>query len=183
MITLNPDRPAPDEVARNIVEIEVSYIDFNGDTHTGSIEVHKDVAEEVRQFFELALSLQFPIEKVIRSSDAPFFWNDDMMMDANMSSGFNYRLIKDTTQTSFHGLGLAIDVNTRLNPYIRYRKDGSVLVDPEGATYDTSLPGVFTPAHPLVMFMKEHGWDWGGDWTPEEHGAVDYQHFQKDLNK
>jgi len=179
MITLNPDRPAPEEIVKNIVTVEVTYVDFNGDEHTGVIEVHKAVADDVRQFFALALAEKFPIEKVIRSSDAPFFWDDDMMMAENMTSGFNYRLIKDTDTVSFHGLGQAFDVNTRLNPYIRYYKDGSSIVDPEGATYDTSLPGVFTASHPLVLLMKRLGWEWGGDWIPEEHGAVDYQHFQK----
>ena len=181
MITLNPDRRAPDEVVQNIVTIEVSYIDFNGKENVGLIEIHKAVADDVRQFFELALAEQFPIEKVVRSSDAPFFWNDDMMMDANMTSGFNYRLIKDTNTVSFHGLGQAFDVNTRLNPYIRYYKDGSSVVDPAGASYDTSVPGVFTADHPLVVFLKERGWEWGGDWSPEGHGAVDYQHFQKPI--
>ena len=180
-IILNPNNSAPPEVEKQITTISVEYIDFDGNKNTGLIEVNKAVAKDVQEFFELAVELKFPIEKVVRSSDKPFLWNDDMMMAANMTSGFNYRLIKDTDTVSFHGLGQAFDVNTRLNPYIRYYKDGSSVVDPEGATYNASLPGVFTADHPLVVFMKDRGWEWGGDWTPEEHGAVDYQHFQKPI--
>ena len=82
---------------------------------------------------------------------------------------------------SFHARGLAIDVNTFLNPYIYLDDDGTVVTDPAGATYDPSKPGTLTADHPLVTFMKSRGWAWGGDWTLEADEVIDYQHFEKPM--
>jgi peptidoglycan LD-endopeptidase CwlK len=179
LIASNPDRPTPPEIEAQIVPVEVTYVDFENNQQQGIIETNQAVAEDVRAFFDEALRIGFPIEKVVRSSDPEYLWDDDKLMDANTSSSFNYRLIKGTDKPSLHGLGLALDVNTRLNLYIRY-VNGGVETDPPGATYEPGKPGVLTSDHPLVEFMKQRGWEWGGDW-PEASGRTDYQHFQKQL--
>ena len=177
MITNNPANLASAEILEAIVELDVVYLDFEGVTRSGVMEVHKSVAQDVCDFFALALQQQFPIEKVVRSSDSAYLWDDDKLLEDNATSGFNYRYIKDTTTPSLHGRGLAIDVNTRLNPFIRYI-DGETHVDPAGAVYEPGKPGVFVADDPLVSFMKQRGWSWGGDWT-KESGRIDYQHFEK----
>ena len=183
-LALNPNRPAPPEIARQIVTVPVEYIDFEGKEQNGEIEVNRKVAKDVKDFFVLAKRLNFPINKVVKSSDTGYEWDDDKLMADNTSSGFNYRFIKGTTNPSLHGLGEAFDVNTWLNPYIRYNKDGTLSVDPAGAVYDPTQQGVLTAEHPLVVFMKDRGWDWGGDWgedktRPDDNGRIDYQHFEK----
>jgi hypothetical protein len=178
IIKLNPDNFAPQEIVQNIIALEVPYVNFEGEQKVGVIEVHKDVVDDVHQFFVLSLVEKFPINKVVRSSDAPYLWRDDVLVADNTTSGFNYRFIRDTKRPSLHGLGLAFDVNTRLNPYIRFNEDGTESVDPKGAVYDPALSGVLTSEHPLVVFMKDHGWEWGGDWK-KASGRTDYQHFQK----
>jgi len=177
MIKLNPERPAPAVIVEKVLSITVTYLGFDGATHKGVIEIQTDLALDVQGFFELAFQTQFPIERVVRSSDPEFGWDDDKLITANTTSGFNYRLIKGTDRPSLHGLGRAIDVNTRLNPYIRHA-DGDVEVDPPGASWNPEIPGTLTADHPLVRFMKDRGWEWGGDWTPES-GRTDYQHFEK----
>jgi len=179
-VASNPERPTPPEIAWQITPLEVEYLDFNGEVRQGTIEVNRAVYEDVKLFFAKAFELGFPIENVVRSSDPDYAWDDDKLIAANTSSGFNYRLIKGTDRPSLHGRGLALDVNTRLNPYIRHFEDGSVSASPDGAVYDPSQPGVLTPDHELVIFMKDRGWEWGGDWLPES-GRTDYQHFQKNL--
>lgn len=175
-ISLNPNNPAPYQVVQNIIAVQVEYLNFDGLQQTGIIEIHKDLASDVRAFFQLALKVTFPIEKVVKSSDPDYLWDDDKLIEDNASSGFNYRYIKDTTRPSLHGLGRAIDINTRLNPFIRYI-DNETRVDPPGAQYKPNTPGTLTAKHPLVVFMKERGWEWGGDWA-RESGRTDYQHFQ-----
>ena len=183
-IASNPERPTPPEIEWQIVPLDIEYIDFNGEKKTGTIEVNRAVYDDVKDFFAKALELKFPIENVVRSSDPEYLWDDDKLMAANTTSGFNYRLIAGTDEPSLHGLGLAFDVNTELNPFIKYEKtDGTPHVDPEGATYDPDVPGTLTADHPLVTFMKERGWEWGGDWArddrPGKKSRTDYQHFQK----
>jgi len=173
----NPKRPAPIEILQCIDSVKVVYVNFNGEVKSGTIEIHTDLSLDVKLFFEEALKLGFPVERVVKSSDSKYKWNDDALIADNATSGFNYRLIKGTDRPSLHGLGRAFDVNDVLNPYIRY-VDDTVAVDPSYAVYDPSTPGTLTADHPLVVFMKKRGWEWGGDWTPES-GRIDYQHFQK----
>lgn len=177
IIALNPNNLAPRDVVEHIRPINVEYLDFKGRHQSGIIEIHEDLVDDVKGFFELSLEMEFPIEKVVKSSDSKYLWDDDKLLEDNASSGFNYRLIKGTAKPSLHSLGRAIDINTRLNPYIRY-VDGKILVDPVGAHHDPSLKGTLAKNHPLVVFMKDRGWEWGGDWLPES-GRTDYQHFQK----
>jgi hypothetical protein len=99
-----------------------------------------------------------------------FAWNDDRSMEANNTSGFNYRAITDGKKISNHALGRAIDINPLLNPYIRGEE-----VRPAGAIYDPTQAGTLVESSTIVRFMKERGWTWGGDWT----SLKDYQHFEK----
>lgn len=151
-------------------------MDFAGRRQFGIIEINRAVAADVEGFFHKALELGFPIEKIARASD--FGWDDYAMMAANVTSGFNYRTIPDKQIMSNHAYGLALDVNTRLNPYVVYGEAGDV-VHPAGAAWRPGTPGTLTGDHPLVVFMKDNGWTWGGDWVQGVHHAVDYQHFEK----
>jgi copper oxidase (laccase) domain-containing protein len=174
----NPENPTPAEILETIKTIRVKYIDIEGEERIGSVEIHKDLAADIKTFFKKAVELNFPIQHVVKSSDERYQWDDDKLMADNATTGFNYRLIKGTDRPSLHGLGRAFDVNDMFNPYVRY-VDGKAITDPEGAVYDPATPGTLTAEHPLVVFMKQQGWVWGGDWTEAENGVTDYQHFQK----
>lgn len=173
----NPDKPAPLEVLAKIKPVVVRYLDFEGEAQVGTVEIHEDLVDDIKDFFEEANKLSFPIERVVKSSDEKYGWDDDKLMADNATTGFNYRLIKGTDRPSLHGQGRAFDVNDALNPFIRY-VDGKPEVDPPGAVHNPEIPGTLTAEHPLVLFMKDRGWEWGGDWLPES-GRTDYQHFQK----
>jgi peptidoglycan L-alanyl-D-glutamate endopeptidase CwlK len=175
----NPEQSCPPEILKQQASLEVSYLDFDGATHSGIIEVNERVADDVRAFFEQALALNFPIGMVAPASDISYKWNDDRLMEANVSSGFNYRLIAGTDTPSLHGSGQAFDINPRQNPYIRYEYNQEI-VAPIGAVWQPTEPGTLSAQHPLVEFMIERGWEWGGNWSAES-GRVDYQHFQKRL--
>lgn len=178
-ITPNPHTNCPPDILAEQTAVSVRHYGFDGRLHDGTIEINRRVADDVAAFFELALQERFPIEKVVRASDEPYAWDDDRLMAANATSGFNYRPIAGTDRVSWHGYGRAFDVNPRQNPYVRYG-EGTPRIEPAGADWDTTRPGTLFAAHALVRFMKRRGWQWGGDWNPAE-GVVDYQHFQKPL--
>lgn len=177
MVQINPAHPESSQIVSFIRPIAITYIQDDGTEAEGVIEMHASVVEDIDAFFKQAYALRFPIHAVTVSSK--YEWDDDALMGDNITSGFNYRLIKGTNRPSLHGLGLAFDLNPAVNPYFRYI-DGKVYVDPAEATYNPQAPGVLTAAHPLVTFMKQRGWSWGGDWT-EASGTIDYQHFEKPL--
>ncbi len=175
----NPECPCPPEILEKQVLLTVRHEGFDNRLHEGQIIIDGRLEHDLRSFFELATMLEFPIDKVAPA--VQFNWGDDVLMDQNISSGFNYRTIAGTNEVSLHGKGMAFDINPRLNPYYRF-ENGQELVSPEGAIYDTTVPGTLTANHPLVLHLKSLGWEWGGDWLPES-GRVDYQHFQKNLGE
>lgn len=163
---------------RNDQEVlKVTYIGFDRAKHIGQIVISKALAQDVVDWFELAEQLRFPIEKVV---PAPVYDGDDnRLMALNVSSGFNYRKIAGAKKLSLHATGQAFDINPHQNPYIR--REGALVIAPPNANWNQDMPGTLHHDHQLVQFMLERGWEWGGDWSLENSGRIDYQHFQKDL--
>lgn len=164
LVASNPERPTPPELEWQIIPIEVEYFDFEGNLQTGTIEVHRELYDFTVAFFIKALEMKFPINKVAKSSDPEFGWSDDKLIEANASSGFNLRYIAGTKNISNHGFGVALDVNDKQNPYIRYNEDGTVAEGYEKYEndYNPSAPGTLTADHPLVKLAEEFGLEWGG---------------------
>lgn len=178
----NPDSPAPLEILHDLAVLPVSYRGYDDCVHMGQIVVTVSVAEDVHNFFLLAATLAFPIEKVIPISDERYAWNDERSCEDNNSSGYNYRVILGTNRLSKHAYGAAFDINPRQNIYCRYDASGNeVYRSPRGGIYNPQVPGTLTAEHPLVVFMRERGWVWGGDWTREHDQVIDYQHFEKEI--
>lgn len=178
-IKLNPANPAPPDVVAQLVSLEVAYKDFNGWQHEGIIEVNRALESDVITFFKYAYYTNFPINKVAPASD--YQWDDNKLAAADVSSGFNYRTIAGTSTPSQHGLGRAIDINDRENPYITLNDRGDPVTEPAGAQWLPGAPGTLSNDHLLIQLMKSRGWVWGGNWTLQDtDGAViDYQHLQK----
>ncbi|HEY0964714.1 MAG TPA: M15 family metallopeptidase [Candidatus Paceibacterota bacterium] len=177
----NPHSEAPESIVKNLRVLQMYYIGFDMQLHRGQIVVHKKAVAPVRTFFSTAIALTFPIKSVIPVAAPEFLWDDEISCNANNSSGYNYRTIAGTTRLSRHASGLAFDINPLQNVYIRYDADGNEIARlPAHGRYDPDAPGTLHADHLLVILMKQYGWTWGGDWTPES-GRVDYQHFEKVL--
>ena len=89
-----------------------------------------------------------------------------------------------TTKISKHGLGLAIDINTLYNPYVKQKDDESWHIEPatgEPYAFDrenkTDIPYKIDHNDLAYRLFTEAGFEWGGDWT----SLKDYQHFEIDL--
>jgi hypothetical protein len=107
-----------------------------------------------------------------------FEYDDQKLMAANVTSGYNYRKIAGTEELSKHALGRAFDVNPRLNPYV-HKMDDQIVIDPPGAVWRPEEPGTLRKNHELVQFLENRGWIWGGNWTLESDGKQDHHHFEK----
>lgn len=178
-ILQNPDNPAPPHIIEAQRLLVVRHHGFKGNIHEGKIVVHKEVLTDVSDFFALAYEIGFSVEKIIPISDKRYLWNDEFSMEDNNTSGFNYRTIMGSDSLSNHATGRAFDVNPRQNVYVKHDQDGNVVFCyPKGAKYNEQARGTLTKEHPLVLFMKEKGWIWGGEWQRGD-GVIDYQHFEK----
>ncbi len=176
--------------------LTISYWGYDDVVHVGHMIVYSKVASEIIEIFKELLDVQFPIERMelIDEYDA----NDDRSMEANNTSAFCCRCITDKPgQFSNHSYGLAVDVNPKTNPYIKwsteknkwivYPETGKAFVDlpADGQSFpvrDESYRGIITYGNPCYRAFKKRGWDWGGDWSQETHGKnyKDYQHFAKE---
>ena len=179
VLAQNPKSLAPQSVMDSMEIINVKYYGFDNKTHSGQIVMNKIVADDTKKFFQLAFDTKFPIEKVIPISSEKYKWDDAVSCADNNSSGFNYRLVAGTNKLSKHSMGMAFDVNPVQNIYIRYDQNlKETFRAPVGGVYDRNISGTLTHDHPLVVLLRNLGWDWGGDWVAES-GRIDYQHFEK----
>lgn len=163
----------PKDIKDSLVLLDIDYISTDDRIHRGQILVNKSVESEVKQFFKLLLEEKFPINKMIPV--VKYGWDDDKSMADNNTSGFNYRVIAGSKKLSKHSYGGAIDINPRWNPVIY--SDGKV--SPPGAVRDETRQGVFKNTMNAVKYLKQKGWEWGGNYT----SFKDWHHFDKDIKQ
>ena len=160
--------------------LTLPYRDFSGAEKTGQLIVQTSVAADVRDVFvSLYTDNSFAIARMDLVDE--FGGDDDASMAANNTSGYNCRKASGSRRLSSHALGLAIDVNPLVNPFV-WKKGTS---PKEGEPFDTPAerqaaagkqPGLITANSAVTLAFKAKGWTWGGSWT----SSKDYQHFSAD---
>lgn len=172
------DPRCPPELRRGQRLITVKYYSTDGKVHQGQLVLDAALVGDVKKVFALALKERFPIYSVIPISDRRFRkdgrWDDELSMEANNTSAFNYREVTGGGRLSNHAYGRAVDINTFFNPYIK-----GALILPRGAAYDPKVAGTFAADSPIVREFLRLGWTWGGNWSDRK----DYQHFEKPPKK
>ena len=152
--------------------VHVSYVGYDGRSHTGAIVVRQSVAADVSTIFRRLYSARFPIRQM--EPIATYGGNDRRSMAADNTSGFNCRYATATgpKRWSAHAYGEAIDVNTVENPYIQ---NGHVTPPNAKAYADRTnvRPGMAVDGGALVRAFALAGWSWGGRWR----ASPDYEHF------
>lgn len=160
--------------------LHVLHKNLEGETLEGEMVVNVHIAEDVLEIFKELYEAGYPIEKMKLVDD--YGADDGLSMEDNNSSSFNFRFISHTTKVSLHGLGLAVDINTLYNPYVK-TVDGQLLIEPvtaEPYTHrDEEFPYKIERDDLCCRLFKEHGFDWGGDWK----NTKDYQHFEVPAEK
>ena len=155
--------------------LHILHVGFDGETHEGEMVVNARIAETVLDIFRELYQAGYQIEKVQLVDE--YNADDELSMEDNNSSSFNFRFISHTTTVSKHGLGMAVDINTRYNPYIK-DVDGKTCIEPinAGDYVDRTKDFAHKIDHDDLCYQlfTEHGFEWGGDWTT----AKDYQHFE-----
>ncbi|SDS73603.1 M15 family metallopeptidase [Microlunatus soli] len=151
--------------------VRMNYQGFDGKMHRGVLIVRAGMEHKVTRSFGANLG------KPIRRMDNPGLWggNDPKQMEADNTSAFNCRKVTGNPYAqSPHSYGIAIDVNTRENPY----RDVNGKWWPEsGKSYIKRTPwreGMLTKSSVLTKQLRSRGYFWGGLWYP----GRDYQHFE-----
>lgn len=166
--TYDPECPISPQELRKVT---FSHKDFSVNEKIGTVVLNRLVAERFSEIMHIAYDIGYPINQAILLEE--FDWDDNASMEANNTSGFNYRMIAGTDKLSNHSYGLAIDVNPLMNPYFAsdnqwYPNNGLGYID-----RDTDKIGMFSKTHIITQAFLERGFTWGGDWD-----RPDYHHFE-----
>ena len=155
--------------------LHVLHRDLEGNEHEGEMIVNAHIAGDVLDILKKLYEADYPIEK-IRLIDE-YGADDELSMEDNNSSSFNFRFISHTTRISKHGLGLAVDINTLYNPYTKI-VDGERIVEPVTAEAyldrEADFPYKIDEDDLCYRLFIEKGFEWGGSWEDRK----DYQHFE-----
>ena len=155
--------------------LHVLHKDIHGNEHVGEMIVNVHIAKDVLNILYELYKNKYPIEK-IRLVDE-YNADDELSMEDNNSSSFNFRFISHTTLISKHGLGLAVDINPLYNPYTKVVGEKRI-IEPITAEPYLDREAIFNYKIEkgdicYNLFIK-YGFKWGGDWTNRK----DYQHFE-----
>ena len=157
--------------------VRVLHCDGEGRIRLGELVCNRQIASDLVEIFRELFRAKYPIERMVLIDD--YGADDEASMRANNTSAFCYRRVAGGRTISKHGYGLAVDVNTLYNPYVRRRRDGTLFVQPAtGKPYvDRTKRFAYkiTKNDLCYKLFRAHGFRWGGDWRR----AKDYQHFEK----
>jgi hypothetical protein len=163
-------RPACPVNADELAWVRLTFWGFDQARHTGELLVDATVADDLVAVFRKLYEARYPIEEMritrLDELDAP------PTGDGNTTGAFACRPTVGATSYSQHAYGLAIDVNSFQNPYV---KDDLVLPELSSAYLDRRdvREGMIEPGDVVVSAFADIGWEWGGDWR----SLKDYQHF------
>jgi hypothetical protein len=166
--TWQPDCPV---AADQLAWIRLTFWGFDDQRHTGELLVNASVADDVVSVFRTLYRARFPMERLTITTRAEL--DAAPTGDGNGTEGFVCRPSTGSSTTfSQHAYGLAIDVNTFQNPYVK----GDLVLPELAGTYADRAdlrPGMVTADGVVVRAFTAIGWQWGGAWS----SLKDYQHF------
>lgn len=132
----------------DLTTVKFTHITLAGSESTGILVAHHSIAKVVTEILDSAYRIKFPIHQAIPVDDAMYHGDDELSMTDNNSSCFNDRVIMGSQKVSKHALGLAIDINPLLNPYLSSK--GMWYPDESHVDRSVLVPGMFNLTHPIV---------------------------------
>lgn len=157
--------------------LRLSHVDADKKEHVGEMVCNKAIANDLLEIFRELYRQKYPIQHIRLIDD--YEADDERAMRDNNTSSFCYRKISGSTKLSKHAMGMAVDINTLYNPYVRTGKDGRRIVEPATAVKFVdrrkSFPYKIVKGDLLYRLFLQHGFKWGGSWRT----VKDWQHFEK----
>ena len=157
--------------------LRLSHFDAEKNEHVGEMVCNKAIANDLLEIFRELYRQKYPIQRIRLIDD--YEAEDERSMRDNNTSCFCYRKVSGTTKLSKHATGMAVDVNTLYNPYLRTGKNGRRIVEPATAVKyvdrSKSFPYKIVKGDLLYRLFIRHGFKWGGSWRT----VKDWQHFEK----
>ena len=156
--------------------LKILHRNKEGETQRGEMICNKAIAADLISIFRKLYEADYTIERIVLIDE--YDANDELSMEANNSSCFNFRFVTGTRRVSKHGNGLAVDINPLYNPCYNTR-NGKI----EPASAKQYIKNRTKKANVMIIDKQDlcyklfiaHGFRWGGNWRTKK----DYQHFEK----
>lgn len=186
----------PDSLRYKLRYLRILHCNADKKPQMGEMIVNELIADKVLRIFRKLYEEGYIIERMVLMDR--YNADDETAMRNNNTSCFNFRFKSNSnSEISKHGFGLAIDINTLYNPYVKAigldektlrvfnyeeRHEG-VSYDFEPATgepyaFDRSrrndIPYKIDETDLAYKLFAQEGFDWGGNWITRK----DYQHFE-----
>ena len=175
-----PVKPAsnPNIKIQDLRYVKVKYYGYDGKIRSGQLLVNKSIAKDTVEIFQELYDMQYPIESIRLVDD--YGADDTKSMEANNTSAFNYRIVEGTSHLSNHAYGKAIDINPRVNPFVKRNsitpENGKIYAQRDVKKCRGKYKYNMIHRNDRVYrIFRKHGFQWGGDWITYK----DYQHFEK----
>ncbi len=169
-------KPNPHIGRRDLRHVRALHWDYDNRIHIGELVCNQLVADKVARIFRQLFEAHYPIQRMLLPD--VYGADDERQMCDNNTSSFCYRPIAGSQKLSKHALGLAVDVNTLYNPYIRTKHGKIRFMQPSNGTdfcdRDWNFPYKIDKDDLCYRLFTEAGFEWGGSW--KRH--TDYQHFE-----
>ena len=145
--------------------LRLLHVNKEGKTQVGEMVCNKAISADLIEIFSYLYHAGYPIERMVLIDD--YGANDERSMEANNTTCFCYRLMTGSkNRVSKHGMGMAVDLNPKDNPYVK-----SGTIKPKGAKLP---PAIDKSSLPYQLFIGK-GFSGGGNWKT----IKDYQHFER----
>ena len=148
--------------------LRLMHWDYDGKTHHGEMVCNRLIAKKLISIFMELYRQHYPIQRIRLADD----------YDADDEQQFCYRTVSGRQHLSYHARGLAVDINTLYNPYVRTGKNGERVVEPSTAVPYCDRQKTFrykiTKGDLCYRLFIKNGFIWGGSWQT----VKDYQHFE-----
>ncbi len=157
--------------------LKILHYNAGGKLQLGEMICNKQIANDLLSIFRTLYRNHYRIERMVLVDN--YDANDELSMQANNTTCFNFRRIKGRSKLSKHSLGLAVDINPLYNPHVKYTHQGKMIVAPQkGQPYanrSKTFPYKIDANDLCYQLFKQHGFRWGGAWKHSK----DYQHFER----
>ncbi len=158
-------------LTQRLALVDVVYMGYDSKIHAGQIICNKAIASDVKKIFTELLQLSFPIYQCKPISE--FDFNDLASMQANNTTGFDFRLKTSKNGLSNHSYGFAIDLNPLQNPY--QRRGITLPLNRNENIVTGRIRNTEETGKKVIAIFRKYGWTWGGNWR----SLKDFMHFQK----
>lgn len=182
-------RVPPDHLVQCLEEVQVPYLNDQGQEAVGRMIVNSDIALELKCMFIDIKRIGYQVAKIKTANETEHFWQESNLMKANITWGYDYRKREGRPIRSFRSMGRAFVLNPVCNPYLPHAAGGLFDVvnkwpengSTEGLFRNTCFLGGKAISHKEnrvkanqvralfrgneIYHPKYLGWEWGGDWN------------------